>query len=146
MYCPVCLTFLVRIFYRCFPLIPLGPMLPGGGPRMDHRARIQFGRVHFGVFSTSRFVHSARIGPDLLCHCHPSSVICHPLDWIIGPYYSLSWVHFEGKCNFWVGLFKGLNSGALRNSFPIKGGASCQVGRHISIIYRLLSSALYLER
>ena len=24
------------------------PMTPGGGPRLDHRARIQFGRVHFG--------------------------------------------------------------------------------------------------
>ena len=26
----------------------------GGGPRLDHRARLQFGRVHFGVFSMSR--------------------------------------------------------------------------------------------
>ena len=31
----------------------------GGGPRLDHRARLQFGRAHFGVFSTSRFVPSA---------------------------------------------------------------------------------------
>ena len=31
----------------------------GGGPRLDHRARLQFGRVPFGVFSTSRFVPSA---------------------------------------------------------------------------------------
>ena len=28
----------------------------GGGPRLDCRARIQFGWVHFGVFSTSRFM------------------------------------------------------------------------------------------
>ena len=28
----------------------------GGGPRLDHRARLQFGRVHFGVFTPSRFV------------------------------------------------------------------------------------------
>ena len=31
----------------------------GGGPRLDRRARIQLGRVHFGVFSTSRFVPPA---------------------------------------------------------------------------------------
>ena len=31
----------------------------GGGPRLDRRARIQFRRVNFGVFSTSRFVPSA---------------------------------------------------------------------------------------
>ena len=50
-----------------------------GGHRLDRQARIQFGRVHFGVFSTSLSLrHSARIGPDLLCHCHPSSAICHP--------------------------------------------------------------------
>ena len=28
----------------------------GGEPRLDRRASIQFGRGHFGVFSTSRFV------------------------------------------------------------------------------------------
>ena len=44
--------------------------------------------------------HSAQIGPDLLCQCHLSSVICHPLDWIFGPYYSLGWVHFERKYTF----------------------------------------------
>ena len=31
----------------------------GGGPRLDRRVRIQLGRVHFGVFSTSRFVPPA---------------------------------------------------------------------------------------
>ena len=31
----------------------------GGGPRLDRWARIQSGRVNFGVFSTSRFVPSA---------------------------------------------------------------------------------------
>ena len=28
----------------------------GGGPRLDRRARIQFGQIHFGVFLTSRLV------------------------------------------------------------------------------------------
>ena len=27
----------------------------GGGPRLDRQVRIQLGRVHFGVFSMSRF-------------------------------------------------------------------------------------------
>ena len=31
----------------------------GSGPRRDRRARIQFGRVNFGVFSMSRFMPSA---------------------------------------------------------------------------------------
>ena len=31
----------------------------GGRPRLNRRARIQLGRVHFGVFSTSRFVPPA---------------------------------------------------------------------------------------
>ena len=31
----------------------------GGGPRLDHRARLEFGRVHFGVFSMSRIVPPA---------------------------------------------------------------------------------------
>ena len=70
--------------------------------------------------------HSARIGPDLLCHCHP-------LDWIVGPYYSLGLVHFEGKYSW---LFGGLNSGALGDSFPTQGGAGRQVRREMSIIYR----------
>ena len=40
-------------------LIILGPLPLGGGPRLDRRARVQFGRVHFGVFSTSRSVPPA---------------------------------------------------------------------------------------
>ena len=44
--------------------------------------------------------HSARTGPGLLCQCHPSSFICPPLDWIVGPYDSLGWVRFEGKYIF----------------------------------------------
>ena len=100
---------------------------------LDSRARIQFGRVHFA----SCLRHSVRIRPDLLCHCHSSSVICHPLDWIVSPHYSLGWVHFEGKYNFCVDFFRGLNSGVLGDSFPIQGGAGCHVRRHISIIYRL---------
>ena len=41
-------------------LLTLGPMPPTGGrPRLDRRVRIQFRQVHFGVFSTSRFVPPA---------------------------------------------------------------------------------------
>ena len=41
--------FKIKIFGK------LGPV-PGGGPRLDRQARIQFKQVYFGVFSTSRFV------------------------------------------------------------------------------------------
>ena len=39
-------------------------------PRLNRWARIQFGRVHSGMFSMSRFYlrHSAQIGLNLLCH------------------------------------------------------------------------------
>ena len=62
----------------------LGPSRPtGGGPRLDRSARIQFGRVHFGVFSTSCFVPPARssgwIWPALSSVVrHPSYVLRHP--------------------------------------------------------------------
>ena len=39
--------------------LPFSIFPPGGGPRLDRWARIQSGRVNFGVFSTSRFVPSA---------------------------------------------------------------------------------------
>ena len=39
---------MIIIFLLCCPT--------GGGPRLDHRARIHFRQVHFGVFSTSCFV------------------------------------------------------------------------------------------
>ena len=60
----------------------LGPM-PGGGPRLDRRVRIQLGRIHFVVFSTSRFVPLA-LSSDWTWPAL-SSVICHsggiPTDW-----------------------------------------------------------------
>ena len=72
--------------------------------RLDRRASIQFGRVHFGVFSMFRFMSPALSSdwtwpalssvichpPSVLCPpsfgvCHLSSVICHsrgvPTDW-----------------------------------------------------------------
>ena len=48
-------VFYLWYFYCNFG--PLGPIRPtGGGPKLDGRARIQFGGVNFGVFSTSRIV------------------------------------------------------------------------------------------
>ena len=47
----------ILLEYPTAQLFLLGPMPPtGGGPRMDHRAGIQSWQVHFGVFSTSRFM------------------------------------------------------------------------------------------
>ena len=51
-------VFYLWYFYCNFG--PLGPIRPTDGePKLDRRARIQFGRVNFGVFSTSRFVPPA---------------------------------------------------------------------------------------
>ena len=51
------------------------------GPRLHCLAKIQFGRVHFGVFSTSCFVsHGSQLRLDLTCFVirHPSSIVHHP--------------------------------------------------------------------
>ena len=105
--------------------------------RLDRRAGIEFSRYILGCSQrlASCLRHSARIGPDLLCHCHPSSVICHSLNWIVRPYYSLGWCILR-EIGFLSWLFRGLNSGALGDRFTIQGGAGRQVRTHIIIIYR----------
>ena len=50
-------------------------MPPGGGPRLDCQAGIQFGRVHFGVFSTSRFMPLA-LSSDLTRPALSSVIVC----------------------------------------------------------------------
>ena len=61
--------------YESSTLILYTRSYAAGGPRLDRRTRIQLGRVHFGVFSTSRF------GPPALSSDWTwpalSSVICH---------------------------------------------------------------------
>ena len=63
--------------FNCF--IKLGPMPPyGRRPRLDRQVRIQLGRVHFGVFSTSPFVPPALSSDwtwSALSSSHPSSVM-----------------------------------------------------------------------
>ena len=56
---PICICVFVFVFLFLF-LFLLGPKPPkGSGPRLDCRVRIQLGWVHFGVFSSSRFVPPA---------------------------------------------------------------------------------------
>ena len=108
----------------------------GGGPRLDRGARIQVGQVHFGVFSMSRFVPPALSSDWTWPALSLSSVISHlsfvRLDCRALLQFGL--VHFEGNRIF--ELARGLNSGALGDSFPIQGGAGRQVRTHIIIIYR----------
>ena len=70
----------------------------GGGPRLDRWARIQSGRVNFGVFSTSRFVPSA-LSSDFFTTMYFSPTLLR-----FFTYFSLTFSFF--LCTFGVDTFE----------------------------------------